>query len=85
MPHNLAEAGRTIAAIVRHATDLQAREVEVTQEAEDAWLKLLLSGPGMLIGSLDCTPGYYNNEGRDAGMRAKLNVGYPLGAQSFFK
>jgi len=85
VPHNLTEGGKTIAAIVRHALDVKAREVEVTKEAEEAWIKLLLSGPGMLIGSLDCTPGYYNNEGQDAGMRAKLNVGYPLGAQAYFK
>ena len=85
VPHNLTEAGKTIATIVRHALDAQAREVEVTREAEDAWIKLLLSGPGMLIGSQDCTPGYYNNEGQDAGMRAKLNVGYPLGAQAYFR
>jgi len=85
VPHNLTEAGKTIATIVRHALDAQAREVEVTREAEDAWIKLMLSGPGMLIGSQDCTPGYYNNEGQDGGMRAKLNVGYPLGAQAYFR
>ena len=85
VPHNLTEGGKTIATIVRHALDVKAREVEVTKDAEDAWIKLLLSGPGMLIGSLDCTPGYYNNEGQDAGTRAKLNVGYPLGAQAYFK
>jgi cation diffusion facilitator CzcD-associated flavoprotein CzcO len=85
VPHNLTEAGKTIAAVVRHARDVHAREVEVTKEAEDAWIQLLLSGPGMLIGSLDCTPGYYNNEGQDLGMRARLNVGYPLGPQAYFK
>jgi cation diffusion facilitator CzcD-associated flavoprotein CzcO len=85
VPHNLTEAGKTIATIVLHALDAQAREVEVTREAEDTWIKLLLTGPGMLIGSQDCTPGYYNNEGQDAGMRAKLNVGYPLGAQAYFR
>jgi len=85
VPHNLTEGGKTIAAIVRHALDVQAREVEVTKEAEDAWIALLLSGPGMLIGSQDCTPGYYNNEGQDAGLRAKLNVGYPGGAQAYFR
>jgi cation diffusion facilitator CzcD-associated flavoprotein CzcO len=84
VPHNLTEAGRTIAAVVRHALDTDAREVEVTQEAEDAWVDLLLSHPGMLIGSQDCTPGYYNNEGQDAGLRAKLNVGYPAGASAYF-
>ena len=33
VPHNLTEAGQTIAAIVRHAQDEGAKEVEVTQEA----------------------------------------------------
>jgi len=85
IPHNLTEAARTIAAVARHALDTGAREVEVTQAAEEAWVRLLLSGPGTLIGSLDCTPGYYNNEGQDAGMRARLNVGYPLGPQAYFR
>jgi len=85
VPHNLTEAGRTIAAIVRHALDSGATEVEVTKEAEEAWIALLLSGPGMTIGSQDCTPGYYNNEGQDPGLRARLNVGYPQGSSAYFR
>lgn len=85
VPHNLTESGRTIAAIVRHALDTGAAEVEVTAEAEQAWVELLLTHPGRgVIGSPDCTPGYYNNEGHDAGLRAKLNVGYPAGAAAYF-
>ncbi|MBL8349393.1 MAG: NAD(P)/FAD-dependent oxidoreductase [Burkholderiaceae bacterium] len=85
VPHNLSEAARTIAAIVRHALDVNAREVEATRAAEDAWIALLLSGAGMMIGSPDCTPGYYNNEGQDPGPRAKHNVGYPAGASAYFR
>ena len=85
VPHNLTEAGRTIATIVKHALDNGFQEVEVTKEAEDAWIELLLSGPGMMLGSPDCTPGYYNNEGQDPGPAAKLNVGYPLGAMAYFR
>jgi cation diffusion facilitator CzcD-associated flavoprotein CzcO len=85
VPHNLIEAARTIATIVRHALDVHAREVEVTKEAEDAWVSLLLSGGGMMIGSPDCTPGYYNNEGQDPGLRGKLNVGYPAGSFAYFR
>jgi cation diffusion facilitator CzcD-associated flavoprotein CzcO len=84
VPHNLTEAGKTIAMTVRHALDVHAREVEVTKDAEDAWVALLLSGGGMMIGSPDCTPGYYNNEGQDPGLRAKLNVGYPAGSSAYF-
>jgi cation diffusion facilitator CzcD-associated flavoprotein CzcO len=85
VPHNLTESGKTIATVVRHASDAQAREVEVTRDAEDAWVALLLTGVGRMIGSPDCTPGYYNNEGQDPGPRAKLNVGYPAGASAYFK
>ena len=85
VPHNLTESGRTIAAVIRHALDHGYAEVEVSKEAEQAWLELLLSGPGMsVIGSPDCTPGYYNNEGQDPGPRARLNVGYPYGASAYF-
>ncbi|MBG0832615.1 NAD(P)/FAD-dependent oxidoreductase [Planomonospora sp. ID67723] len=84
IPHNLTEAGRAIALIVEHALAGGFDEVEVTREAEDAWIELLLSGPGTLLGSPDCTPGYYNNEGRDPGLRGRLNVGYPRGAMAYF-
>ncbi|MGW0810467.1 flavin-containing monooxygenase [Nonomuraea sp. NPDC002799] len=84
IPHNLTEAGRTIAQVVKHALDHGHRAVEATREAEDAWVELLLSGEGRLLGSPDCTPGYYNNEGQDPGRRGRLNVGYPLGAMAYF-
>jgi len=85
VPHNLVESGQTIAQVVRHMLDSGLREVEVSAEAEAAWVRLLLSGPGRMIGSLDCTPGYYNNEGQDAGPRGSLNVGYPAGAMAYFR
>ena len=84
VPHNLTESGRTIAVIVKHALDQDAKEVEVTQAAQDAWVELLLSGMGRMMGAADCTPGYYNNEGKDPGPAAKLNVGYPAGPTAYF-
>jgi cyclohexanone monooxygenase len=84
VPHNLTESGRTIARTIRHALDHGFDQIEVTSEAENAWVELLLTHPGMLISSPDCTPGYYNNEGQDAGRRAKLSVGYPQGASAYF-
>jgi cation diffusion facilitator CzcD-associated flavoprotein CzcO len=87
IPHNLTEAGRTVAMIVRHAMATGAEEIEVTKEAEDAWLKLLESGAGRrTIGaSPDCVPGYYNNEGQPPGPHAWLAIGYPDGAMAYFK
>jgi cation diffusion facilitator CzcD-associated flavoprotein CzcO len=85
VPHNLTEAGKTIALVVSHTLERGAREVEVTNEAEEAWVTLLLSGMGMMLGSPDCTPGYYNNEGQDPGPAARFFVGYPAGAAAYFK
>jgi cation diffusion facilitator CzcD-associated flavoprotein CzcO len=85
VPHNLTEAAMTIATLVRHAQQGGFKEIEVTREAEDRWIELLLSGAGRMIGSPDCTPGYYNNEGREPGPAARLNVGYPEGASAYFK
>ncbi len=84
VPHNLTESGRTIAMMVKHAVDTGAHQVEVTKEAQDAWVALLLTGMGRMMGAADCTPGYYNNEGQDPGPAAKFHVGYPAGATAFF-
>jgi cyclohexanone monooxygenase len=84
VPHNLTEAGKTIAIMIAHAQKTGAKEIEVTKAAEDAWIDLLLTGPGRMISSPDCTPGYYNNEGQDPGPGARLAVGYPAGASAYF-
>ena len=48
-------------------------------------LEVNVLGPGMMLGSPDCTPGYYNNEGQPIPERAKYNVGYPAGATAYFE
>lgn len=85
VPHNLTESGRTIAMVVKHALDQGHQTVEVSGKAEQAWIDLLLTGPGRMIGSQECTPGYYNNEGQEPGPAARLSVGYPQGATAYFK
>ena len=85
VPHNLTEAGRTIAMIVAHAEAHEAKSVEVSAAAEQRWIELLLTGAGRMLGSPDCTPGYYNNEGQDPGPGAELAVGYPAGATAYFQ
>jgi cyclohexanone monooxygenase len=83
-PHDLAESAKTITAVIRHALNNGFAEVEVTRQAEDAWINLLLTGPESGWTSPDCTPGYYNYEGRDAGPWGKLRVGYPGGPLAYF-
>ena len=84
VPHNLTESGKTIAAVVKHVRERGARSVEVSKQAEDAWIERLLSGPGRMLGDRECTPGYYNNEGAEPGPAGRLSVGYPQGASAFF-
>jgi cyclohexanone monooxygenase len=85
VPHNLTESGRAIASIVHHAIARGAREVEVTKEAQDAWVEILLTAPPRLRGAPDCTPGYYNNEGQAPTPATRLAVGYPAGPSAFFR
>ncbi len=84
IPHNIVESAMTIAKMVRHALDIECEVIEVEPDAEEAWVELLLTGGGMMIGSPDCTPGYYNNEGHPVPEAAKYNLGYPQGATAYF-
>ncbi|MGI9576977.1 MAG: flavin-containing monooxygenase, partial [Microthrixaceae bacterium] len=83
---NLDEAGKSIAAVVSHAEEVGAAEVEATEEAEQAWVAQFdTSGGAGILGSPDCTPGYYNNEGQPLGRRERLNAaGYPQGPVAYF-
>jgi len=83
---NLTEAGTTVAAVVRHALDGGADQVEVTAEAERDWVQLIETAPPSFLGNPECTPGYYNNEGRPFGPRERRNTGrYPAGPVAFFQ
>ncbi|MBX3027741.1 NAD(P)/FAD-dependent oxidoreductase [bacterium] len=83
--HNLTDAGTTIAAVVRHALDVAADEVEATAEAEQRWVEQIESAPLTFLGNPECTPGYYNNEGRPFGRRERISTGgYPGGPVAFF-
>ena len=83
-PHNLGDSAKTIASIISHMIKNESRVVEVMTEAEEKWVQLIMSGPGLMLGSQDCTPGYYNNEGIDPGPSRKSFVGYPYGPVAFF-
>ncbi|MFI9385850.1 flavin-containing monooxygenase [Kutzneria sp. NPDC052558] len=85
VPSNIVDSAATIAAIVGHAVRDGLREVEVTAEAEQAWVDLVQTAQPSAIGGPDCTPGYYNNEGQDQGSAGLRLVGYPDGPAAFFR
>lgn len=83
--HNLVEAATTIAAVVAHAIEAGAEQVEVSDSAERAWVEQLEGSTSPILGNPDCTPGYYNNEGKEFGRRERLNAsGYPAGPVAYF-
>lgn len=85
IPHNLVEAGTTVAALIAAAEHRGTPTVEVTADAEQQWVDLVGSAAPGVLGSSDCTPGYYNNEGQPMGRRERLNTsGYPHGPVAYF-
>lgn len=86
VPHNLADSARTVAAAVAHATATGSSRVEVSEQAQDAWMAQLTPSPVITSFLSECTPGYYNNEGKVLeGRNTFLFTGYPLGPAAYFR
>ena len=84
--HNLVEAAATVSKVVAHAREIGANVIEVTEQAESDWVALIDTHPGTIFGDTECTPGYYNGEGREQTQRDRRNSsGYPLGAVAYFE
>ncbi len=86
-PHLLDESATHIAHIVSHALENGYQTVEVTKEAEDAWVQTILEKANGFMGGLggpQCTPGYYNNEGQP-NPSATQAAPYGGGSIQFFK
>jgi len=85
IPHNLTEAGITIASIIDHAEQVGAEQIEVPADVEAAWLQRLEDGGRSFGGDQTCTPGYYNNEGQEARPGAQItSLGFPEGPVAYF-
>jgi cation diffusion facilitator CzcD-associated flavoprotein CzcO len=68
-PHMLDEQVRHIAEVIRQAEQRQAQVIEPTAEAEAEWVQTVRDTPN--AGTrfyMECTPGYYNGEGRLGGL-----------------
>ena len=66
-----------------------ADQVEVSKAGEDEWMELLRGAGDMgiagIVGSAECTPGYYNNEGQQGGLGRELLLAYPGGPMAYFQ
>jgi cyclohexanone monooxygenase len=84
-PHLLDEQSQHLASIIRHALDHGIRSVEASEEAEAEWVATILRLAGVGLDFFEeCTPGYYNNEGKP-GERSGQNGFYGGGSVEFFR
>jgi len=84
-PHMINEQSKHIAYVLKHCADHQVRVLEASQEAENAWVQTIVDLSIMRQKFLEeCTPGYYNNEGKVQAMSAR-NGSYGAGPVAFAK
>ena len=84
-PHMLNEQSKHLAYVVTEAISRQAKVVEATPQAESEWVDTIVSLAIMRQKfAEECTPGYYNNEGKPAASSAR-NGPYGAGSMAFIK
>jgi cyclohexanone monooxygenase len=87
-PHLLEELTTHLSHIIGHALDRGISTIEVSQDAEDAWVATIREkGLGAMgaLGGVDCTPGYYNNEGQAREPGSIQAAPYGGGSIEFFR
>jgi cyclohexanone monooxygenase len=84
-PHLSNEQAKHLAYIIRHGLDVGAARIEVSAEAEQAWIEQCLQKARQTGDFFEnCTPGYYNNEGKP-GERSAQDGFYGGGSPEFFR
>ncbi len=84
-PHALNEQAKHITYIINQCQQGNHKVVEATAEAEQAWVDTIVQLARVNESFLaDCTPGYYNNEGKP-GERSRQDTNFGLGPVAFFK
>ena len=82
-PHMMNEQAKHMAYIITETDKRQARLVEATEEAEQAWVQTIIDKAIMRQKfQEECTPGYYNNEGKPTDLAAR-NGSYGAGPIAF--
>lgn len=83
--HVTADQAKHIAYVIGKCNKENVRTVEATNEAAEKWIQIILEmGKLRAEYSKDCTPGYYNNEGRPSA-KGKRNAAYGGGSPAFLK
>ena len=84
--YSLDEQSIHMAYIIKEANKRGATRVETSKEAEENWINTIIEKARITATFQEnCTPGYYNNEGRKSDMElARYYGGYPQGPLAFF-
>ena len=84
-PHAMNEQAKHIAYIIQQVTESNARVVEATEDAEREWVQEIIKMSRLSESfQAECTPGYYNNEGKP-NPKSVQNGSYGAGPVKFFK
>ena len=86
IPYRMYIQASHVCELISELSKAGVTSMEVTREAEVAWGELqdtLRGGADITKAVLDCTPGYYNNEGRVGGGVPVVAAGYPGGTTQF--
>ena len=85
-PHMLNEQSLHIAYMIDHARDGNVSCIEASQDGEDGWVATI---KGMAVFNQrfleECTPGYYNNEGKPGQGNSLIGSQYGGGPEAFFR
>ncbi|MCR9093110.1 MAG: NAD(P)/FAD-dependent oxidoreductase [bacterium] len=84
IPHTINEQTQHLAYVIREALNRGATTVETTQQAENAWCAEIGKGNSFLEIQANCTPGYFNDEGKVGESEGWLAGFYPEGFEAFF-
>ncbi|MDF1831163.1 MAG: NAD(P)/FAD-dependent oxidoreductase [Porticoccaceae bacterium] len=86
VPHTLNEQAKHIAYVIKYGQDHKATTIEASADAEAEWVATInrLAGMGEKFYA-ECTPGYYNNEGKGNVGNGFLAGQYGGGPVEFFK
>lgn len=83
--HVTAEQARHFAYVIAECNKRGIRTMEPTQQAEEEWCDTIVKGTAIRAEFFkECTPGYYNNEGKPS-VSAARNATYGYGSQAFIK
>lgn len=84
--HVTGEQALHLAYVISTAKARGIQTIEPTAEAEENWTQTIVElGKLRELFLKECTPGYYNNEGRPADSRTAKGATYGAGSPAFFK